>query len=100
MAAPAWQFRDYTGRLSWPVRIEPAGTRKRFHHAKRTGRTGRAITANGRAGTGALTNGNPVHHIHSARYRPVEREGRHLAVSRVRSDALWRTFFRLRFLAP
>src|SRR5207302_10034292 len=97
VSAAARQFRDYSSRLSRTLRIQPAWTRKRFHHAKRAGRPGRAITTSGRTSAGALTNGNPVHHIHSTGHRSVEREDRHLAVSGVRSDALRRTFFRLRF---
>src|SRR5207249_478110 len=43
----------------------------------------------------SLTNGDSVHSLDSTRHRPLEREGRHLAVSRVGSNALRRTFFRL-----
>src|SRR5439155_10052102 len=47
----------------------------------------------------SLTNGDSIYSLDSTRYRPLEREGRDLVVSRVRSDALRRTFFRLYLFA-
>src|SRR5438034_1333345 len=38
----------------------------------------------------SLTNGDSIYSLDSTRYRPLEREGRDLVVSRVRSDALRR----------
>src|SRR5205814_9663019 len=62
----------HSGCLPRAVRIQPARSRKRFHHAERTGRAGRAIPASGRTGTGALTNGNSVHNLHSTGHRSEE----------------------------
>ncbi len=54
LAAAARKFCDDSSRVSRALRIQPARTRKRFHHAKRTGRTLGTIKENGRTGAGAL----------------------------------------------
>src|SRR5947207_2896584 len=81
----ARKLRHYSGCLPRAIRIQPARSRKRFHHAKRTGRTGRSFSASGRTGIGALTNDIPVHHIHPIVLWSVECEVRHLVGFRMSS---------------
>ncbi len=106
LAAAARQFHRRAGGLSRTLRIQPAGPGEGFHDANRTGPAERTRAARtdhvaqplgARCSPNDFTNGNSLHRHRPARYRPLERQGRHLALPRFGSDALRRSLFRLHF---
>ena len=87
-----------------PYEYSLPGPRERFHDANRTAARERPQSLRSRRRRGALValtsrHGNSLHSHRPARYRALERKGRHLAFPRLGSHALRRAFLRLRFPA-
>ncbi len=104
LAAAAREFRHDAGGLSRPVRIQPARAARPISRCK-TNRCARAIAKRTKRPPPSTIrrldsrHGNSVHSHRPARHRALERQGRHLAFSRLGSHALRRTFLRLHFSA-
>ena len=98
---PHGNFVDTPSGLSRTLRIQPARARKDFTMQNEP--VDRERTPASRSQPNQFSpnarHGNSLHSFRSSRYRALERKDRHLALSRLGSHALRRTFFRLHFSA-